>query len=186
MMGRDHTIHATAPGFVQFYRDPALHPDRKYIGVTFNRDDKLPYPKNQPRKRRLGMVALPVLERRPPPETSPSGLPYTVEQVAGLRRNPRKRRPDPHILRLRDDYSYREDNWRIGLLQHPDKDAPPPRGRGRSRGFKISRMKRVREIEASLKGRERKRARGLRKLAEKHERRARDAKPRESEPVAAA
>jgi large subunit ribosomal protein L27 len=122
MMGRDHTIHATAPGFVQFYRDPERHPDRKYIGVTFNRDDKLPYPKNQPRKRRLGMVALPVLERSEKPELSPSGIPYEVQQVAGLRKNPRKQRPDPHVLRLRDDYSYREDNWRIGLLQRCPSD----------------------------------------------------------------
>src|SRR5687768_12904031 len=35
IMGRDHTIHAMATGYVKYYRDPARHPDRKYIGVVF-------------------------------------------------------------------------------------------------------------------------------------------------------
>ncbi|KAF2455590.1 ribosomal L27 protein-domain-containing protein [Lineolata rhizophorae] len=69
-MGRDHTIFAARAGYVQFYRDPLKHPKRQYIGVTFDRDDKLPYPPNAPRRRRLGMVAT----------DSPSGPP--AESIA--------------------------------------------------------------------------------------------------------
>ncbi|KAF2754668.1 hypothetical protein EJ05DRAFT_479108 [Pseudovirgaria hyperparasitica] len=63
-MGRDHTLHAAVAGYVKYYRNPALHPKRKYIGVVFNRDDTLPYPPNAARKRRLGMDAVPIVERQ--------------------------------------------------------------------------------------------------------------------------
>ncbi|KAG5513723.1 hypothetical protein PMAC_000761 [Pneumocystis sp. 'macacae'] len=53
-MGRDHTLYALEPGFVQFYRDP-LQPKRKFVGVVFDRRIKLPLSKDQPRIRRLGM-----------------------------------------------------------------------------------------------------------------------------------
>ena len=56
-IGRDHTIFATAKGYVTFYSDPERHPHRKYIGVVFERGMKLPTPRNAARKRRLGMVA---------------------------------------------------------------------------------------------------------------------------------
>ncbi|KAK2070402.1 hypothetical protein P8C59_004894 [Phyllachora maydis] len=78
-MGRDHTLHASVAGYVKYYRDPRRHPDRQYIGVTFTRDDTLPYPPGAPRKRKLGLVAVP---RRPvPPEApllGPSGIPRYV------------------------------------------------------------------------------------------------------------
>ncbi|KAI5285052.1 54S ribosomal protein L2 mitochondrial, partial [Ascosphaera acerosa] len=56
-MGRDHTIFALEKGYVRFYKDPARGgpPDRKYIGVALEKEDRLPYPKNKPTKRRLGM-----------------------------------------------------------------------------------------------------------------------------------
>ncbi|KTW29731.1 ribosomal protein L27 [Pneumocystis carinii B80] len=53
-MGRDHTLYALEPGFVQFYQDP-LQPKRKFVGVVFDRATKLPLSKNEPRIRRLGM-----------------------------------------------------------------------------------------------------------------------------------
>lgn len=107
-MGRDHTIHSTATGYVKYYRDPARHPDRKYIGVVFNKDDVLPYPQHAERKRRLNMTAHTIREAPAAPELSPSGIPFQVTRVqAG--------EPD-RLLKLRDDYSYREDNWRIGRL----------------------------------------------------------------------
>lgn len=53
-MGRDYTLFALEPGFVQFYRDP-FQPKRKFVGVVFDRTTKLPLPKDQPRIRRLGM-----------------------------------------------------------------------------------------------------------------------------------
>ncbi|RDA90241.1 hypothetical protein CP533_6869 [Ophiocordyceps camponoti-saundersi (nom. inval.)] len=108
-MGRDHTIHTKVSGYVKFYRDPERHPDRKYIGVVFNKDDKLPYGKHAERKRRLGMTAHPrAAPTGPKDKVSPSGIPYEV-----LRVQPGE--PE-RLLRLRGDYSYREDNWRIGRL----------------------------------------------------------------------
>ncbi|KAM3500134.1 hypothetical protein MY10362_006675 [Beauveria mimosiformis] len=107
-MGRDHTIHATATGYVKYYRDPARHPDRKYIGVVFDKKDTLPYPAHAERKRRLNMTVHPIREAPVKPELSASGIPFEVTRVqAG--------EPD-RLLKLRDDYSYREDNWRIGRL----------------------------------------------------------------------
>jgi len=55
--GRDHTIHAATPGYVTYYRDPALHPRRKYIGIVFDRAHNLPQPPNAARRRQLGMLA---------------------------------------------------------------------------------------------------------------------------------
>ncbi|EAA31755.1 hypothetical protein GE21DRAFT_1334406 [Neurospora crassa] len=79
IMGRDHTIHAAVAGYVKYYRDPQLHPDRQYIGVVFNRNDKLPYPKDAPRKRKLGLVAVPrKVEEVEKPTMSASGLPLFV------------------------------------------------------------------------------------------------------------
>ena len=41
-MGRDHTIYATVPGYVRFYKEPGLRKDRRYVGVVLNRGEKLP------------------------------------------------------------------------------------------------------------------------------------------------
>lgn len=55
-MGRDHTIHATAKGYVTYYKDVDKHPGRKYIGVVFERGMTLPRGKGAARRRRLGFV----------------------------------------------------------------------------------------------------------------------------------
>ena len=62
-MGKDHTIFATESGYVRYYRDPSLHPKRRYIGVALEREGKLavlPTPKNAATRRRLGMYAVPI------------------------------------------------------------------------------------------------------------------------------
>jgi len=56
-MGRDHTIYATQPGYVKYYRDPVTHPKRQFIGVVFERSQTLPQPPHAVRRRRLGMLA---------------------------------------------------------------------------------------------------------------------------------
>ncbi|KAK4120970.1 hypothetical protein N657DRAFT_578563 [Parathielavia appendiculata] len=79
IMGRDHTIHAAVAGYVKYYRDPERHPKRQYIGVVFNRDDKLPYPKSAPRRRKLNLVAVPrKTEQSIEETTTPSGIPRSV------------------------------------------------------------------------------------------------------------
>jgi protein phosphatase inhibitor 2 len=79
IMGRDHTIHAAVAGYVKYYRDPNRHPDRQYIGVVFNRDDKLPYPPGTPRRRKLNLAAVPRKDEAPTGEImSPSGIPLAV------------------------------------------------------------------------------------------------------------
>jgi protein phosphatase inhibitor 2 len=78
-MGRDHTIHAAATGYVKYYRDPQLHPKRQYIGVVFNRDDKLPYPKGTPRRRKLNLAAVPrKIDEVVEETTAASGIPLSV------------------------------------------------------------------------------------------------------------
>src|ERR1700760_3775533 len=56
-MGRDHTIYATESGYVKYYKDPEKHPKRQYIGVTFERSQVLPLPRNSMRRRKLNMTA---------------------------------------------------------------------------------------------------------------------------------
>lgn len=78
-MGRDHTIFATAKGYVTFYKDPERHPDRKYIGVVYERGMSLPTPRNAARRRRLGMVARVMSTSAPTTEATP-----TEDQTADL------------------------------------------------------------------------------------------------------
>ncbi|KAK5637142.1 hypothetical protein RRF57_012854 [Xylaria bambusicola] len=119
-IGRDHTIFALASGYVKYYRDPSLHPKRQYIGVVFNRADKLPYPKNAVRKRKLNMVAVPIPPPQIQPEVSSSGIPtQIIRQGRGRKPNPR----DERIIKLAQDgsYAYREENWRLGTLIRTEK-----------------------------------------------------------------
>lgn len=141
-MGRDHTIHSTATGYVKYYRDPQRHPDRKYIGVVFDKADTLPYPAHAERKRRLNMTAHPIREVAATPELSPSGIPFEVTRVqAG--------EPD-RLLKLRDDYSYREDNWRIGRLVQTT-GLKFKKFRTRKQWLRNRRWRREREIEGMRK-----------------------------------
>ncbi|KAI2633996.1 ribosomal L27 protein-domain-containing protein [Xylaria nigripes] len=118
--GRDHTIYALACGYVKYYKDPAKHPKRQYIGVVFDKEDKLPYPKNAMRKRKLGMVAAPVPPPKIEPELSPSGIPnQIVRQGPGRKPNPR----DERVIKLANDgsYAYSEESWRLGTLVRTEK-----------------------------------------------------------------
>ncbi|KAL7795289.1 ribosomal L27 domain-containing protein [Trichoderma ceciliae] len=148
IMGRDHTIHAMATGYVKYYRDPAKHSDRKYIGVVFNKEDTLPYPLHAERKRKLSKTAHPIRAEAVKPEVSPSGIPFQVTRVeAG--------EPD-RLLKLRSDYSYREDNWQIGRLVKTT-GLKTKRFRTRKQWFRHRRWRREREI-AGQKEAEKKRA----------------------------
>jgi large subunit ribosomal protein L27 len=142
IMGRDHTIHAMATGYVKYYRDPAKHPDRKYIGVVFNRDETLPYPAHAERKRQLNMTTHTIQPVAEKPELGPSGIPYEVRRV-------QDGEPD-RLLRLRDDYSYREDNWRIGRLVKTT-GLQLKKFRTRKQYFRNRRWRRERELEGQRK-----------------------------------
>lgn len=147
-MGRDHTIHSMATGYVKYYRDPAKHPDRKYIGVVFNKEDTLPYPQHAERKRKLNKTMHTIRAEVEKPELSPSGIPFEVTRVeAG--------EPD-RLLRLRADYSYREDNWRIGRLVKTT-GLKTTRFRTRKQWFRHRRWRREREISGQREA-EKKRA----------------------------
>ncbi|EFR00881.1 60S ribosomal protein L2 [Nannizzia gypsea CBS 118893] len=102
-MGRDHTIFALEKGYVQYYRDPERHPDRKYIGVVFNKDDKLPTPKNAVTRRRLSMVAVSrKTEEAPVEEPADASKPVKLTLVASS------------STTYRSGYMHREANWEIG------------------------------------------------------------------------
>ncbi|KAI1808232.1 ribosomal L27 protein-domain-containing protein [Daldinia bambusicola] len=119
-MGRDHTIYALATGYVKYYRDPSRHPDRQYIGVVFNKDDKLPYPTHAMRRRKLNMIATPIPPPQPEPAISSSGIPtQVVRQGYGRKPHPR----DERVMKLRDDgsYAYAEESWRLGKLIRTEK-----------------------------------------------------------------
>ncbi|EMR71552.1 putative 50s ribosomal protein l27 protein [Eutypa lata UCREL1] len=122
-MGRDHTIFALASGYVKYYRDPARHPKRQYIGVVFDKADTLPYPAHAARKRRLNMTASAIPAPAPQPELSPSGIPTQVVRL-GLERSRRPHPRDVRVLKLDRDgssYAYSEENWRLGTLVRTEK-----------------------------------------------------------------
>jgi hypothetical protein len=131
-----------ATGYVKYYRDPARHPDRKYIGVVFDKNDTLPYPQHAERKRKLNMTTYTIRPKAPEPTISPSGIPTQVTRIeAG--------EPD-RLLRLRSDYSYREDNWRIGQLVKTT-GIRTTKFRTRKQYFRNRRWRREREIEGHKK-----------------------------------
>ena len=132
-MGRDHTIFATEKGYVTYYKDPERHPKRKYIGVVFERGMTLPVRRDQPRRRRLGLVGREmstVATATTPTATSIEGGPGAVvkkigektfdSEASALRDRPKsQRRKVPQKkqeakIKLRANYSYREANWEIG------------------------------------------------------------------------
>jgi large subunit ribosomal protein L27 len=41
-IGRDHTLYATVPGFVRFYKQKWMRGERKFVGIVLNRGEKLP------------------------------------------------------------------------------------------------------------------------------------------------
>jgi len=128
-MGRDHTIYATEKGYVKYYKDPIRHPKRKFIGVAFERDWILPTPPNAPRRRRLGMLAVP---RNPDPSPIIDDV-HAIVPVGGVDKRPglpkamtlepsgqgTNMRPtitlkNGTVLKMRNNYMFREDNWAIG------------------------------------------------------------------------
>jgi large subunit ribosomal protein L27 len=58
-MGRDHTIYATVPGYVRFYKEKYMSGERKYVGVVLERGEVLPRDdKALGRSRYFGLVDL--------------------------------------------------------------------------------------------------------------------------------
>ena len=122
-MGRDHTIFATQKGYVTYYKDPNRHPDRKFIGVVFERGMKLPVSPHAPRRRRLGLVAremstatpAPVAQKVAEQESAAEGA-HTKKAYLTLKTKKQKKEavPPHQDMVMGHNYSYREANWSIG------------------------------------------------------------------------
>ncbi|KAL2845766.1 ribosomal L27 protein-domain-containing protein [Aspergillus pseudodeflectus] len=111
-MGRDHTIYAAEAGYVRYYLDPARHPDRKYIGVVFEKDGKLPTPQNAPTRRKLNRIAVPRL-----PDAGVEGqsdLTVLVSEETGSMVGSAPAVNAQEGKQLRPGYMWREANWSIG------------------------------------------------------------------------
>lgn len=62
--GRDHTLHASKSGWVKIYRD-LEYPDRRYVGVVSDPNDRLPYVEGVTAERRtLGLVDIDAAKRK--------------------------------------------------------------------------------------------------------------------------
>lgn len=123
-LGRDHTIFATAKGYVTYYKDPERHPERKYIGAVFERGMKLPLPRNAARRRRLGME-IREMSTSTPLETEYAGDQAVVADLAVVDGKRTRLRDQPKAVReevpagqeatkLRPGYMFRETNAYIG------------------------------------------------------------------------
>ncbi|KAF7960021.1 hypothetical protein EAE96_001621 [Botrytis aclada] len=118
-MGRDHTIYATQPGYVKYYKDPERHPKRQYIGVVFKREQVLPLPRNTVRRRRLGMEVVKIEEPQVEMGTEEVAVEVSVEgaEKEGKKKEKKKKErkgEEGRNLQLRPGYMYREANWEIG------------------------------------------------------------------------
>ena len=79
-IGKDHTIYSQVYGYVRYYRNPAVHPKRRYIGVALEKEgpgSQLPTPHNAPTRRRLGMHAAPI----PTPTPTSAAVPTPVVET---------------------------------------------------------------------------------------------------------
>ena len=113
---------------MQYYRDPDLHPKRKYIGVVFERHFTLPQPHNAVRRRKLGMLAYQMpstyseqgtgdLQNLIPSDASSPTTTRQLPQDARQTRTIRSRRDGKIVetkLTLRPGYQWRQANWEIG------------------------------------------------------------------------
>jgi large subunit ribosomal protein L27 len=162
-MGRDHTIYATEKGYVKYYKDPQKHPKRSYIGVAFAREDSLPSPLNAPRKRRLGMVAVPLLEEEPVSARSN----YTPLSIGtGKNREKITRRK----VTVEPGYVYRETNYQIGKAM--EKAAAKVRPYQRGERFlawrkKTERIERSADFRAQKQAKKQKRTQAKQAVAKK-------------------
>ncbi|KAI0723958.1 ribosomal L27 protein-domain-containing protein [Cerioporus squamosus] len=74
-MGRDHTLYATVPGFVRFYKVPGSRKDRKFVGVVLQKGEKLPRDEtNRGRSRFFGLVDLNAFSKEPAPQAAAPSL----------------------------------------------------------------------------------------------------------------
>lgn len=120
-LGKDHTIFATSPGYVRFYRDPARHPDRKYIGVVLRAKDTLPKPVNAPLRRLLGRYAVQMTQSTSALQVE-DGEADASESVHTERKSMPTSKgsgkvelpPVTSLLAMRPGYQYRIANWEIG------------------------------------------------------------------------
>lgn len=185
-MARDHSIYATQPGFVKYYRDPMKHPKRRYIGVVFERNTTLPTPLNAARRRRLGMYAvrrsdLPSedFSASPVDETDEGGLVFplkkSAKEVEGdvdvevkgkaptIRGRPKAVR-EAGGLKMRPDYSFRQGNWEIGRIPEVEGHAQKVRKYDRKDRFLAWRRREARKAriaeKRSLGGKSGKKAKG--------------------------
>ncbi|KAF2163553.1 hypothetical protein M409DRAFT_26165 [Zasmidium cellare ATCC 36951] len=138
-MGRDHTIHAGAPGYVKYYRDPVKHPKRKLIGVVFERNQTLPQAPGTPIRRRLGMLAYQTPNEEQKVVTADLSTSPALEYDAAapatqIRQEPQESRSvtitrgkkgdrQEIKLHLRPGGMYRQANWEIGRAAERSKAA---------------------------------------------------------------
>ncbi|KAJ5609497.1 hypothetical protein N7528_010064 [Penicillium herquei] len=108
-MGRDHTIYATQAGYVRYYLDPERHTKRRYIGVVFEKEGKLPVPRNAPTRRKLNMVGVPRMDAVVAQSDLVASIDENGTQVDGVSAVDAESGPQ-----LRPGYMYREANWVIG------------------------------------------------------------------------
>ncbi|KAI2867331.1 hypothetical protein CBS12448_296 [Aspergillus niger] len=156
-MGRDHTIYAAEAGYVRYYLDPERHPDRKYIGVVFEKEGKLPTPKNAPTRRKLNRVAV----RFEPEEelaAKQGDLVAKIGEEGTQVGSATKVEAAQAAVQLRPGYMYREANWSIGRAAEKAGITAKPYNRKnrwlawRKRTAKAERMAQMKSLKNKKKG----------------------------------
>ncbi|KAL3469856.1 ribosomal L27 protein-domain-containing protein [Aspergillus californicus] len=112
-MGRDHTIYATEAGYVRYYLDPERHSERRYIGIVFEKEGKLPTPRNAPTRRKLNRVSVPRIVEEAV-QKGQSDLTVVMGEETGTMVGSVGAVDAGAGLQLRPGYMWREANWEIG------------------------------------------------------------------------
>lgn len=163
-MGRDHTIFAKEKGYVTYYKDEEKHPDRKYIGIVFERNMTLPRGRNEARRRRLGLVGRErqmgtlarddvgeVVERAETPIAAAATLERGVKTVVT-----KTMLSDPTVATSvppasKKGYMYRPSNWEIGRAAEKVKVTVPIFRKGnRFEALKKRKAKRAAWLEKNV------------------------------------
>lgn len=103
-IGRDHTLFALEPGYVRYYLDP-FHPNRKFAGISFDKEARLPTPHFAPRQRRFGYEPILDSEKSLQEKTSMKRKEYLAQPEIQKEKEERERRRNEKKQKIAEELS---------------------------------------------------------------------------------
>lgn len=114
---------------MRYYRDPHRHPQRKFIGIVFEKEQVLPQPPHAAKRRQLGMLAYQIPPTPPAPTPSAVSPPPQIKDATSISIRPSAKNPGGLNLTLRPGYQYRQSNFEIGRSGEKKEAAAEAKGK---------------------------------------------------------